>query len=207
MSRPPVAALIIFDGWGLRDARDSNAILAARTPTMNRLWQTQAHTAIEASGEAVGLAPGRHGQFRSRPSDDWRGPHHLPGRDAHLQGDRDRGLLSATRRSSARSTRPATSGARCISGDCSPTLVSTAISIICSPSSIWRPNRGSTISRSTLCSTGATSRRAQPSRSSIRSKANCANLAAAGSRRSPDATTRWIATNAGSVPNAPGAPG
>ncbi len=58
MSRPPVAALIIFDGWGLREAREANAILAARTPVMNRLWATQAHCAIEASGEAVGLAPG-----------------------------------------------------------------------------------------------------------------------------------------------------
>jgi len=58
MSRPPVAALIIFDGWGLRAAREANAILKARTPAMNRLWATQAHTEIEASGEAVGLAPG-----------------------------------------------------------------------------------------------------------------------------------------------------
>jgi len=58
MTRPPVAALIIFDGWGLRAAREANAILNARTPVMNRLWTTQAHTEIEASGEAVGLAPG-----------------------------------------------------------------------------------------------------------------------------------------------------
>ena len=58
MSRPPVAVLIIFDGWGLRDARADNAILAARTPTMDRLWQTEAHAALDASGEAVGLAPG-----------------------------------------------------------------------------------------------------------------------------------------------------
>jgi 2,3-bisphosphoglycerate-independent phosphoglycerate mutase len=58
MSRPPVAALIIFDGWGLRDAQEANAILKANTPVMNRLWATQAHTAVEASGEAVGLAPG-----------------------------------------------------------------------------------------------------------------------------------------------------
>ena len=58
MSRPPVAALIIFDGWGLRDARAANAILAARTPVMDRLWATRAHCAVEASGEAVGLAPG-----------------------------------------------------------------------------------------------------------------------------------------------------
>jgi len=58
MSRPPVAALIIFDGWGLREARESNAILKAQTPVMNRLWATQAHTEVDASGEAVGLAPG-----------------------------------------------------------------------------------------------------------------------------------------------------
>src|SRR6185437_937503 len=58
MSRPPVAALIIFDGWGLRDAGEANAILKARTPVMHRLWATQAHTEVDASGEAVGLAPG-----------------------------------------------------------------------------------------------------------------------------------------------------
>jgi 2,3-bisphosphoglycerate-independent phosphoglycerate mutase len=57
MSRPRIAALIIFDGWGLRDARESNAILNARTPVMNRLWATSAHTEVDASGEAVGLAP------------------------------------------------------------------------------------------------------------------------------------------------------
>ncbi|MBV8359186.1 MAG: 2,3-bisphosphoglycerate-independent phosphoglycerate mutase [Deltaproteobacteria bacterium] len=57
MSRPPVAALIIFDGWGLSRAREANAILAAHTPTMDRLYETQAHTQLDASGEAVGLAP------------------------------------------------------------------------------------------------------------------------------------------------------
>jgi 2,3-bisphosphoglycerate-independent phosphoglycerate mutase len=56
--RPPVAALVIFDGWGLRGERVANAIAMARTPTMDRLYRTQAHTEIEASGEAVGLAPG-----------------------------------------------------------------------------------------------------------------------------------------------------
>ncbi|HZP44141.1 MAG TPA: 2,3-bisphosphoglycerate-independent phosphoglycerate mutase [Candidatus Binataceae bacterium] len=58
MSRPPVAALIIFDGWGLRAEGDANAIAAARTPTMDELYRTQAHTELDASGEAVGLAPG-----------------------------------------------------------------------------------------------------------------------------------------------------
>jgi len=58
MSRPSIAALIIFDGWGMRSERAANAILEARTPTMDRLFATQAHTAIEASGAAVGLMPG-----------------------------------------------------------------------------------------------------------------------------------------------------
>ena len=58
MSRPKIAALIIFDGWGLREAREANAILKARTPTMNRLTATQAHNEIDASGESVGLLPG-----------------------------------------------------------------------------------------------------------------------------------------------------
>jgi 2,3-bisphosphoglycerate-independent phosphoglycerate mutase len=58
MSRPPVAALIIFDGWGIRAAPEANAIVKARTPLMHRLWATQAHTEVDASGEAVGLAPG-----------------------------------------------------------------------------------------------------------------------------------------------------
>ena len=37
MSRPPIAALVIFDGWGLREAREANAIRMARTPVMDRL--------------------------------------------------------------------------------------------------------------------------------------------------------------------------
>ena len=57
-SRPPIAALIIFDGWGLRTGIESNAIHAAHTPVMDRLWATQAHNGIDASGEAVGLPPG-----------------------------------------------------------------------------------------------------------------------------------------------------
>ena len=58
MARPPVAALIIFDGWGLRAARDANAIAMAKTPTMDRLYKTSAHSEVDASGESVGLPPG-----------------------------------------------------------------------------------------------------------------------------------------------------
>jgi 2,3-bisphosphoglycerate-independent phosphoglycerate mutase len=58
MIRPPIAALIIFDGWGLRDAGEANAIRMARTPVMDRLNASCAHTAVDASGAAVGLLPG-----------------------------------------------------------------------------------------------------------------------------------------------------
>ncbi|HEV2171458.1 MAG TPA: 2,3-bisphosphoglycerate-independent phosphoglycerate mutase [Candidatus Binatus sp.] len=57
-TRPPVAALIIFDGWGIAKGGASNAIAAAKTPVMDRLNATQAHTELDASGEAVGLPPG-----------------------------------------------------------------------------------------------------------------------------------------------------
>ncbi len=56
--RPPVVALIIFDGWGIRAEREANAIAMARIPVMDRLLRTQAHTELDASGEAVGLPPG-----------------------------------------------------------------------------------------------------------------------------------------------------
>src|SRR5579872_4875067 len=57
-TRPPVAALIIFDGWGVSKSGASNAIAAAKTPVMDRLYVTSAHTELDASGEAVGLPPG-----------------------------------------------------------------------------------------------------------------------------------------------------
>jgi 2,3-bisphosphoglycerate-independent phosphoglycerate mutase len=57
-TRPPVAALVIFDGWGISKSRASNAIAAAKTPVMDRLYATSAHTELDASGEAVGLPAG-----------------------------------------------------------------------------------------------------------------------------------------------------
>jgi 2,3-bisphosphoglycerate-independent phosphoglycerate mutase len=57
-TRPPVAALVIFDGWGISQRGASNAIAAAKTPVMDRLYATNAHTELDASGEAVGLPPG-----------------------------------------------------------------------------------------------------------------------------------------------------
>ena len=50
--------LIILDGLGLRDAREANAFVLARTPVFDRLFTSCPWTAIEASGEAVGLPAG-----------------------------------------------------------------------------------------------------------------------------------------------------
>jgi len=58
MPKPPVAALIIFDGWGVRAEREHNAIAMARTPTMDLLYRSCAWTTVDASGESVGLPPG-----------------------------------------------------------------------------------------------------------------------------------------------------
>ena len=55
------AVLLIFDGWGLSDNTEYNAILAAKTPVWDRLWADYPHTAIRTSGSAVGLPGGQMG--------------------------------------------------------------------------------------------------------------------------------------------------
>ena len=39
MTAKKTALLLILDGWGHRDATDSNAIFAAKSPTWDALWQ------------------------------------------------------------------------------------------------------------------------------------------------------------------------
>ncbi len=53
--------LIILDGWGYRKAREGNAVLAARTPNLDRLMEESPWCFLEASGEAVGLPEGQMG--------------------------------------------------------------------------------------------------------------------------------------------------
>ncbi|MDI3316612.1 MAG: 2,3-bisphosphoglycerate-independent phosphoglycerate mutase [Bacillota bacterium] len=52
---------MVLDGWGIRRSARGNAILAARTPVMDRLWRDYPHTRLDASGEAVGLTAGQMG--------------------------------------------------------------------------------------------------------------------------------------------------
>ena len=51
------AVLIIMDGYGLKEEKAGNAILAAGTPNFDRLWETSPHCQLAASGPDVGLPP------------------------------------------------------------------------------------------------------------------------------------------------------
>ena len=53
--------LIILDGWGYSEKTESNAILAANTPVMDKLWQDYPSTLISGSGLDVGLPDGQMG--------------------------------------------------------------------------------------------------------------------------------------------------
>lgn len=54
-------ALIILDGWGYSEDPKDNAILSAKTPNMDILWQEDCHSLISASGVDVGLPDGQMG--------------------------------------------------------------------------------------------------------------------------------------------------
>lgn len=53
--------LIVLDGFGLRDAKEANAVRLAKTPTLDRLYASYPWTTLEASGLAVGLPPEQMG--------------------------------------------------------------------------------------------------------------------------------------------------
>lgn len=54
-------ALIILDGFGLRNDVTGNAVAQANKPNYDRYWATYPHTTLTASGEAVGLPDGQMG--------------------------------------------------------------------------------------------------------------------------------------------------
>lgn len=60
MSKGPVA-LIILDGFGLRDEYKGNAVQQAKKPNYDQLWNDYPHTTLIASGKAVGLPEGQMG--------------------------------------------------------------------------------------------------------------------------------------------------
>ncbi|GAB7386658.1 2,3-bisphosphoglycerate-independent phosphoglycerate mutase [Bacillaceae bacterium] len=60
-NRPRPLALIILDGFALRDEVYGNAVAQAKKPNFDRYWSAYPHTTLRASGEAVGLPPGQMG--------------------------------------------------------------------------------------------------------------------------------------------------
>lgn len=55
------ALLIILDGFGLNPSKENNAVVEAHTPRLDDYFAHHAHTALEASGRAVGLPDGQMG--------------------------------------------------------------------------------------------------------------------------------------------------
>ena len=60
MNKAPTT-LIIMDGFGLRKETDGNAVAAAATPVLDRLFAENAWTELQASGRWVGLPDGQMG--------------------------------------------------------------------------------------------------------------------------------------------------
>ena len=60
MSKAPVA-LIILDGFAIRDEVKGNAVKAAKKPNFDRYWEQFPHNQLKASGEDVGLPDGQMG--------------------------------------------------------------------------------------------------------------------------------------------------
>ena len=56
-----LTALIIMDGFGLNSEEKGNAVKAAGTPNLDKLWEKYPHTELGASGLNVGLPDGQMG--------------------------------------------------------------------------------------------------------------------------------------------------
>lgn len=61
MSVPKPVALIILDGFGLREDETCNAVAQANKPNFDKYWSSYPHTTLTACGEAVGLPEGQMG--------------------------------------------------------------------------------------------------------------------------------------------------
>src|SRR5690625_3976747 len=61
MTEQNLAALIILDGFGIRNEVEGNAVKQAKTPNFDRYWNKYPHNQLKASGNAVGLPEGQMG--------------------------------------------------------------------------------------------------------------------------------------------------
>ncbi|NOZ36593.1 MAG: 2,3-bisphosphoglycerate-independent phosphoglycerate mutase [Gammaproteobacteria bacterium] len=58
---PKPMVLMILDGWGYSEEPEGNAILHAKKPEWNALWENRPHTFVHGSGAEVGLPSGQMG--------------------------------------------------------------------------------------------------------------------------------------------------
>lgn len=56
-----LVALIILDGFALREETEGNAVALAKKPNFDRYWNTYPHSTLHVSGESVGLPEGQMG--------------------------------------------------------------------------------------------------------------------------------------------------
>ena len=61
MSHRRPLVLVILDGWGLREAREANAVALATTPVFDGLVRDYRCSQLRTSGHAVGLPEGQMG--------------------------------------------------------------------------------------------------------------------------------------------------
>lgn len=61
MKKKRPVLLLILDGYGINRNKEGNAIAAARTPNLDRLFSTYPHSELDSSGESVGLPEGQMG--------------------------------------------------------------------------------------------------------------------------------------------------
>jgi 2,3-bisphosphoglycerate-independent phosphoglycerate mutase len=61
MSKKQPTALIILDGFALREETDGNAVAQAEKPNFDRYWSAYPHATLQACGLAVGLPEGQMG--------------------------------------------------------------------------------------------------------------------------------------------------
>ena len=86
-------ALIIMDGIALNPNERGNAVMAASTPNLDRLFQNYPHAKLTACGEDVGLMPGQMGDSNVGHLNIGAGPCGLPIRTAHPERNQKRLVL------------------------------------------------------------------------------------------------------------------
>ena len=195
--------LVILDGWGWREERADNAVLQANTPTFDRIWATCPHALLHTSGKDVGLPPGQMGNSEVGHLNIGAGRVVMQELPRDRSCDRKRGAGEEPR------ARPVHRKAEADRRHLSPDGARVARRRAFAPEPRRRAREDSRAGRHPGClpRLHGRTRHAAPRGCGVHG-APCCGPAAGGraSRPSPAATTRWIATTAGSACRKPTRP-